>query len=63
MMNLTSERKRKISAFVIGLLFLILGSATQAETSWLFTLGGMLAVMQGFYIQFKAGKNKKTPSQ
>ena len=36
-------------AFIIGFLFIILGSSTQAETSWLFTLGGLLALSQGLY--------------
>ncbi len=41
----------KNTAFVVGFLFILLGSSTQAETSWLFTLGGVMALIQGLYDQ------------
>ena len=48
----------KNAAFIIGFLFIILGSSTQAETSWLFTLGGLLALSQGLYDQYQENRHK-----
>ena len=41
------------SAFLIGFLFIILGASTQSDTGWLFTLGGVLALLQGLHLRWK----------
>lgn len=48
-----SAKYGKHTAFIIGFLFIILGSSTQAETSWLFTVGGLLALIQGLFDHHK----------
>jgi hypothetical protein len=46
-------RFSKNAAFLIGFLFLILGSSTLSETSWLYTLAGVLAILQGLHFRYK----------
>ena len=54
MESLTKKNKyNKNAAFVVGFVFIILGVSTQAETSWLFTIGGLLSIAQGLYLQYK----------
>ncbi len=41
------------SAFLVGFLFIILGASTQSDTSWMFTLAGSLALVQGLVLRRK----------
>jgi len=52
-------RKKKAAIVAIGILFITLGITLKSESSWLFTVSGVLILAQRLYIQLKH-KNKNS---